>query len=96
MEYTPNGIPIGLRPAFQEYTLEDIDPETDAFTVIERTLFWGNREELRWLFKQYGYARLKNWVQTAGWRSLSRPRLKLWSAYFDLQNLPKRKGVWPH
>jgi hypothetical protein len=96
MEFTPKGIPISLRPAFQEYTLEDIDPKTDAFTVIERTLFYGDREELRWLFQQYDSAQVKAWVQNAGWRRLSRRRLKFWTLYFDLHNLPQRKGLWPH
>ena len=34
---TANGIPISLRPCFQEYTLEKLDPGRDAFTVIGRT-----------------------------------------------------------
>ena len=43
---TPNGIPISLRPCFQEYTLEKLDPERDAFTVIERTLARGDRQHV--------------------------------------------------
>jgi hypothetical protein len=49
MERTPAGIPVSLRPFFQEYVLEDLDPERSAFTVIERTLAWGEVPELRWL-----------------------------------------------
>ena len=96
MEYTPNGIPTSLRPAFLEYVLENLAPDKDAFTIIERTLFYGNQEELRWLFKLYSSERLKQWVEKAGWRRLSRRRLNFWAAYFDLRNLPQRKGVWPH
>jgi hypothetical protein len=49
LELTPAGIPVSLRPFFQEYLLEDLDPEHSAFTVIERTLAWGDRRELQWL-----------------------------------------------
>ena len=54
LKRTPAGIPVSLRPFFQEYQLEDLDPERSAFTVIERTLAWGEVPELRWLFGQYG------------------------------------------
>jgi hypothetical protein len=64
LKRTPAGIPVSLRPFFQEYVLEDLDPERSAFTVIERTLAWGDLSELRWLFARYGRERL------AGWRCL--------------------------
>ena len=48
LEQTPAGIPVSLRPFFQEYVLENCDPEGSAFTVIERTLAWGDLPELRW------------------------------------------------
>ena len=31
-------IPATLKPYFQEYTFEDLNPDRDAFLVIERTL----------------------------------------------------------
>jgi hypothetical protein len=96
MELTVQGISRSLRPAFQEYDLEKLDPEQDAFTVIERTLAYGNREELAWLFTRYSVERLAAWVQEWRWRSLPRTRLLLWAAYFGLENLPKRRNVWPH
>ncbi len=96
MEFTPTGLPRSLQFAFQEYDLEMLDPHEHAFTVIERTLAYGNRAELRWLFAQYGLEHLAAWVREAGWQRLPRHRLTLWASYFDLSNLPKRKGVWPH
>ena len=96
MEMTAKGIPVSLRPYFQEYNLDDLDPAQDAFTVIERTLGRGNRDELRWLFSHYGEERLATWLQTVGWRSLPRRRLLFWQTYFDLDNLPERAGIWPH
>lgn len=96
MEMTTKGIPVSLRPYFQEYNLDDLDPAQDAFTIIERTLARGNRIELHWLFSCYGEAQLADWVQDAGWRCLPRRRLLFWQTYFDLDDLPERTGVWPH
>ncbi|MBN1483868.1 MAG: hypothetical protein JXA37_04035 [Chloroflexia bacterium] len=96
MEYTPKGIPLSLRPAFQEYELEQLDPQQDAFTVIERTLAYGDQEELAWLFERYDHSELAAWVQRWGWRSLPQRRLRLWATYFGLQDLPQRRNTWPH
>ena len=96
MEFTTRGIPRDLQFAFQEYDIEKLDPQQHAFTVIERTLAWGSREELRWLFGCYGAQRLAAWVRKWGWRLLPRRRLIFWSAYFGFENLPKRQGIWPH
>jgi hypothetical protein len=96
---TPNGIPISLRPCFQEYILEKLEPERDAFTVIERTLARGDRREVRWLFARYGRERLAEWVRQAGWWRLSRRRFRFWLAYFDIYDYrrnPLGRGVWPH
>jgi hypothetical protein len=73
LEGTAAGIPVSRRPFFQEYTLEDLDPERSAFTVIERTLAWGDLPELRWLFAQYPLERLAEWAHHAGWYLLPRP-----------------------
>ena len=96
VELTARGIPRSLRPAFQEYDLEGLDPERDAFTVIERTLAYGNREELAWLFTCYRAERLAAWVQQWGGRSLPRVRLLLWVTYFGLDTPPRRRNIWPH
>ncbi|GIK55576.1 MAG: hypothetical protein BroJett015_12390 [Chloroflexota bacterium] len=96
MEMTAKGIPVSLRPYFQEYNLDDLDPTQDAFTIIKRTMARGNRMELHWLFSCYGEEQLARWVQEAGWRSLPRRRLLFWQAYFDLGNMPERAGIWPH
>lgn len=96
MLLTPGGLPVSLRPTFQEYVLENLDLNRDAFTIIERTLAYGQRDELRWLFSVYGADKLAAWVQQSGWRLLPRRRLLFWGAYFSLENLPQRKGAWPH
>jgi hypothetical protein len=96
MEFTAGGIPRDLQFAFQEYDVERLNLHEHAFTVIERTLAFGNREELRWLFACYGAQRLAAWVRDWGWRVLPRRRLGLWVCYFDIQGLPERGGVWPY
>jgi hypothetical protein len=96
LERAPAGIPLSLRPFFQEYVLEDLDPERSAFTVIERTLAWGDLPELRWLFARYGRERLAEWVRQAGWRCLPRRRLKYWLSFFDLSDHQRGERIWPH
>ncbi|MBC7250488.1 MAG: hypothetical protein H5T62_09405 [Anaerolineae bacterium] len=89
----PNGIPVSLRPYFQEYTLEKLDPERDAFTIIERTLAFGCQPEVRWLFARYGRER----VRQAGSALLSRRRFRLWVNYLDVRNYrQRRRGAWPY
>lgn len=96
LERTPAGIPTTLRPFFQEYALEDLDPERNAFTVIERTLAWGDVPELRWLFARYGAERLAEWVWQAGWRCLLRRRLKYWLHFFEITDHHHGERIWPH
>ena len=96
LERTPAGIPVSLRPFFQEYVLEDLDPERSAFTVIERTLAWGDPPELHWLFAHYGPERLAEWVRRYGWRGLSRQRLKYWLCFFEIADYHRGERIWPH
>lgn len=69
---TALGLPLSLKPFFQEYAFERIDPEEHWELVIERTLAYGDRRELRWLFERYGTGRLRDWVRRMGWRRLPR------------------------
>jgi hypothetical protein len=96
LELTPAGIPVSLRPFFQEYVLENLDPERSAFTVIERTLAWGRLPELRWLFARYESTRLAEWVRQFGWRCLSRQRLKYWLCFFEITDYCRGERIWPH
>lgn len=96
MEMTTKGIPLTLRPALQEYDLDQLDPDEHAFSIMERTLAYGQREEIKWLFQHYGVQPVADWIRQAGWRLLPRRRLAFWSAYFDLPDLSIRNGVWQH
>ena len=96
LQLTPAGVPVTLRPFFQEYVLEDLDPERSVFTIIERTMAWGDLPELHWLFAHYGTERLAEWVRQAGWRCLPRRRLVFWLHFFGLTDYRRGERIWPH
>lgn len=96
LEFTPAGIPISLRPWFQEYRLEDLEPDKHAFTVIERTLAWGDVRELQWLFARYGSEPLANWVREYGWFFIPRQRFKFWLCFFGIREYRHRERIWPY
>jgi hypothetical protein len=76
--YTSKGIPRSLAPFFQEYDLDELDPDRAAATIIERTLRYGNRAELRWLFARYPEAAIADWVRRWGCYALPAPHLTFW------------------
>jgi hypothetical protein len=97
---TATGIPLTLRPSFQEYDFDQLDPVQHAELIIERTLAYGNRQELRWLFAYYGRPRLVKWVRQFGGHRLPRRRYNLWCVLLNLSPaLPLRSNgtaIWPH
>jgi hypothetical protein len=97
---TAGGLPLSLRPCFQEYTFADLDPAQHADLIIERTLAYGNRREVRWLFSQYGRASLVTWVQHWGVRRLPWRRYNLWCVLLDLPPArrlrPEGSRIWPY
>ncbi len=97
---TAAGIPLSLRPFFQEYHLESLDPSLHSGLVIERVLAYGDRGELRWLFGYYGRPRIVGWVRQVGARRLPWRRYNLWCVLLDLPRArhPHAEGrrVWPH
>ena len=99
MEQGPS-IPRSLAPFFQEYTFDQLDAERDWELVVERTLAWGNREELRWLFARYGRERVADWVCRKGWGFLPKRRFNYWCLMLDVTDPQKRRGwrsrVWPY
>jgi hypothetical protein len=99
-EMTTAGIPRSLAPCFQEYDLDRLDPDQHGDLLIERVLAYGDRRELRWLFHQYGRARITEWVQRLGNRRLPRRRYNLWCVLLNLSPAhrlrPKDQQIWPH
>jgi hypothetical protein len=78
-------IPISLTPFFQEYDLEQLDLERSASTIIERTLQYGNRTEIRWLFHSYSHQQIRDWVAQWGSIALREPHLTFWSLVLDVE-----------
>ncbi len=84
LTFTPNGIPTSLRPYLQEYTLEKLDPVSGEHVLIERSLEYGGRRELRWLFKQYGRKRIAGWVRDFGHSFLDPIDFTYWSVVLEV------------
>ena len=62
-------IPKTTAPYFQEYDFSTLDIGKDAELIMGRTLEFGTREELKWLFKTYGSQKIKEFVSDAKWLS---------------------------
>ena len=78
-------IPRSLAPFFQEYDLSQLDPDQATHTVIERTLRYGNRAELRWLFARYPRPVIAEWVRRWGRYALPAPHLAFWKLLLQLE-----------
>ena len=76
-------IPPSLAPFFQEYDIARLNPETDSFTIIERTLQFGNREEICWLFSTYSRKPISDWVKRFGKDCLPQLHLNFWQMILD-------------
>jgi hypothetical protein len=77
-------IPSSLAPFFQEYDLNKLDLERSAGTIIERTLQYGNRDEIHWLFQTYQQQRIRDWVSKWGKVALPEPHRTFWILVLDL------------
>jgi hypothetical protein len=77
-------IPASLAPFFQEYDLAQLNLERDAATIIERTLRYGTRVELRWLFATYPCDQIAEWVRLWGQYGLPAPHLAFWQLVLGL------------
>ena len=92
-------IPESMTIFFQEIDPAQLNLTRDADTIIERTLRFGNRAELRWLFACYGRPRIAAWVRDMGESRLPERPLAFWRLLFDLEtpvHQPQRKAAWPH
>ena len=96
----PAQTPDSLRPFFQEYKFEDLHPAQHGELVIERTLAYGNRVEIRWLFDTYGAAQITAWLARFGAQRLPWRRYNLWCVLLELppaQRLrPEANRIWPY
>jgi len=77
-------VPSSLAPFFQEYDIALLNPEKDSFTIIERTLQFGNRSELRWLFTTYSRKQITDWVRRFGKDRLPQPHRTFWQIVLEI------------
>jgi hypothetical protein len=92
-------IPKTLAQFFQEYTFENLDAERHWELVVERTLAYGNRDELRWLFARYGRERVADWVRRMGACRLPRRQIPFWRLVLEVSALemgPIPQGIWQY
>lgn len=77
-------VPASLAPFFQDYDVARLNPERDSFTIIERTLQFGNRMELRWLFTAYSRQQITDWVGRFGNDRLPQPHRRFWEIILEI------------
>jgi hypothetical protein len=78
-------IPLTLAPFFQEYDFTKLNPQSDAATIMERTLRFGSRAELRWLFTAYSRRQVTEWVEAWGKYALPEPHLAFWRLMLEIE-----------
>jgi hypothetical protein len=95
-----SNIPPGLRPYFQEYDVAALDQKRDANLIIQRTLEFGDWEEIRWLFHTYGMRRIRSFLRQHGERWLKPVDFNYWRKLFRIRKwrpspFPTPKGeLW--
>jgi hypothetical protein len=93
-------LPETLYIHFQEYDPTSLDLQNDADLIIQRTLEFGEWEEVRWLLKQYGQKRLRAFLVENGERWLRPPTFNYWRKLFGVRRwkhspFPIKKGeLW--
>jgi len=80
-------IPLLLAPFFQEYDLAQLDLARSRFTIIERVLQFGDRQEIRWLFTVYPKQEIKEWVSRWGDEALPEPHRTFWKLVLGIPDL---------
>ena len=100
VELSAGGIPVSLKPFFQEYDFGKLDAVRHRDLVIERTLAYGDRREVRWLYQRYSRQGIAAWVRERGSRSLSRRRFGYWRTVLDIDEYTRPPNwnhrIWPH
>jgi len=100
VELSAGGIPVSLKPFFQEYDFDWLDADRHRDVVIERTLGYGNRSEARWLYRRYGREAIAEWVREYGSRLLNRRHFAYWRAVLDIGEFKRPPNwehrIWPH
>lgn len=82
-------IPDTLAPYLPEYDPAALDLERDADVIIGRTLEFGTRTELQWLFGHYGGDRVAAFVRRRGFRILSRRAFNYWCLVLEVEEFER-------
>jgi hypothetical protein len=82
-------VPMNLRPFFQEYDLSSLNITRDADLIIQRTLEFGNWENLRWLFAQYKVNRIRRFLRQRGERMLKPVTFNYWRKLLGIRQWQK-------
>ena len=78
-------IPVTLAPFFQEYNFALLDLQRDSAIIIERTLCYGTRSELNWLFMQYTRPQIAEWFKRYAKERLPNPHLTFWQIILEIK-----------
>ena len=78
-------IPHSLAPFFQEYDLAQLDLDRSRFTIIERILQFGDRQEIRWLFTVYPKQAIIDWISRWGEEALPEPHRTFWKLVLEIE-----------
>jgi hypothetical protein len=91
-------IPASLKPYFQEYNLVELNIRRDADLIIQRTLEFGDWNEIRWLFQVYKRERIQRFLRKHGERWLKPVTFNYWRKLLGVrrwQKAPFGKGeLW--
>jgi hypothetical protein len=85
MDDMSQAIPTSLAPFFQEYVFEKLDVQIAAPLIIERTLRFGTRLEIRWLFTQYTRTQIADWVRNHAHERLPDPHRAFWRILLEIE-----------
>lgn len=96
-------LPELLRGLFWEYPFDELSWEEDRDLVIGRVLARGPWETVQWLRREVGDEAVREWIERARGRGLSRRQLRFWQLILELPGeevdgwLEEREpDVWEH
>jgi hypothetical protein len=89
MQLHSASIPVSLKPYFQEYNLDDLDVRRDVDLIIQRTLEFGDWDEIRWLFRTYPRERIRRFLSEHGERWLKPVTFNYWRKLLGVRSWRK-------
>jgi hypothetical protein len=93
-------IPKTMEPFFQEYDFDSLNLQSDRELIIGRTLEFGTKKVLTWLFKTYSTQEIIKFVQKRGYRALSARSFNYWCVVLEIKQYSKpswlkdKKVLW--